>query len=84
MFSKFMVVVPIKAEEPPDVFAWIMEAGQKMRGTPRRSYANEEDGLGGHLVKEYLDKEDVELHLGDIPIWREEVPRHLKTSISRE
>ena len=63
VFSKFMAVMAIKSEEPPDVLAGIMEGIQKMGGKPQRFYSNEEGSLNSGVVKEYLDKENIEINL---------------------
>ena len=63
VFSKFMAIVPIKSKEPPDVLAGIMEGIQKMGGKPQRFYSDEEGSLNSGVVKEYLDKENIEIHL---------------------
>ena len=63
VFSKFMAVVPIKSKEAPDVLAGIMEGIQKMGGKPERLYSDEEGSLNSKVVKEYLEDEDIEIHL---------------------
>ena len=63
VFSKFMAVMAIKSKEPPDVLAGIMEGIQKMGGRPQRFYSDEEGSLNSGVVKEYLDKENIEIHL---------------------
>ena len=63
VFSKFMAVVAIKSKDPPDVLAGIMEGIQKMGGKPQRFYSDEEGSLAGKVVIEYLQKENIEMHL---------------------
>ena len=63
VFSKFMAVVAIKSKDPPDVLAGIMEGIQKMGGKPQRFYSDEEGSLTGKVVNEYLEKENIEIHL---------------------
>ena len=63
VFSKFMAVVAIKSKDPPDGLAGIMEGIQKMGGKPQRFYSDEEGSLTGKVVNEYLEKENIEIHL---------------------
>ena len=63
VFSKFMAVVAIKSKDPPDVLAGIMEGIQKMGGKPQRFYSDEEGSLTGKVVNEYMEKENIEIHL---------------------
>ena len=63
VFSKYLAVVPIKSKQPPDVLAGIMEAQHEMGKPPQRYYSDEEGSLNSKVVKEYLDKENIEIHL---------------------
>ena len=63
VFSKFIAVVAIKSKDPPDVLAGIVEGMQKMGGKPQRFYSDEEGTLTGKVVNEYLQKENIEMHL---------------------
>ena len=63
VFRKCIAVVPIRSKEPRSVLAGIMGAVQNMRGKPQRLHSDEGVGLKSKVVKEYLDKEDIEIHL---------------------
>ena len=63
VFSKLMAVMAIKSNKPPDVLAGVMKGIQKMGGKPQRFYSDEEGSLNSGVVKEYLDKENIEIHL---------------------
>ena len=62
VLSKYAVVVPIKSKEAPDVIAGTMEALQKMGKKPKIIYTDDEGAIGGHLFKEYIEGEGIELY----------------------
>ena len=62
IFSKYMVIVPIKSKQPPDVLAGVMECIQKMGKKCELIYTDEEGSFGSEIVLDYLKEQKIELH----------------------
>ena len=62
IFSKFMVIVPIKSKQPPDVLAGVIESIKKMSKPPQLIYTDAEGSFGSQVVLDYLKEEGIELH----------------------
>ena len=63
IFDKFMVIIPIKSKKHPDVLAGLMEGINKMGKKPELIYSDEEGSLNSNIIKDYLAKENIQLHL---------------------
>ena len=62
IFSKWMVIVPIKSKQPPDVLAGVIECIKKMGKAPQLIYTDEEGSFGSQVVLDYLKEQKIELH----------------------
>ena len=62
IFSKYLIVVPIKSKEPPDVLAGLMESITKMDGKPKMLYTDEEGSFYSKTIMEYLEQEKIAIH----------------------
>ena len=69
-FSKYAVVIPIKSKQPEDVAMGIIEGLNKMGKKPKMVYADMEGSFTSNIIKEYFDKEGIELYLtrGHAPV----------------
>ena len=61
IFSKFATVVPISTKQTSDFLAGLMECLTNMKHKPKFIYSDEEGSLNSNAVKEYLEKEKIEV-----------------------
>ena len=59
IFTKFMVVVPLKSKTEGDVAAGLMESILKMGGKPEIIYTDDEGSLGTEAMKKYFQDESI-------------------------
>ena len=62
VFSKFMVVVPIKSKNEGDVASALIEGFNKMGGKPKLLYTDDETALSTKSIQDYLKEHDIEHH----------------------
>ncbi|MCR9134318.1 MAG: transposase family protein, partial [bacterium] len=60
VFSKYMVVIPIKSKNEGDVASALIEGFNKMGKLPKLLYTDDETSLSSKSIQEYLKKEGVE------------------------
>ena len=62
VFSRFMVVVPIKNKDEGNVASAMIEGFNKMGGKPKILYTDDEGALQNASIQEYLNKEGIQHH----------------------
>ena len=62
VFSRFMVVVPIKSKDEGNVASAMIEGFNKMGGKPKILYTDDEGALQNASIQEYLNKEGIQHH----------------------
>ena len=62
VFSRFMVVVPIKSKDEGNIAAGMIEALNKMGGKPKILFTDDEGALNTKSIQDYLEKEDIQHH----------------------
>ena len=62
IFSKYMVVVPIKSKNEGDVASALIECINKMGKKPKLLYTDNESALNTPAIQEYLKKEGIQHH----------------------
>ena len=62
VFSRFMVVVPIKNKDESNVASAMIEGFNKMGGKPKILYTDDEGALQNASIQEYLNKEGIQHH----------------------
>ena len=62
VFSRFMVVVPIKNKDEGNVASSMIEGFNKMGGKPKILYTDDEGALQNASIQEYLNKEGIQHH----------------------
>ena len=63
VFTKYMVVVPIKSRHEDEVAVGLIEGLKKMNGKPELLYTDDETAFSGASIQEYLKKEDISHHI---------------------
>ena len=56
IFSKFMTVVPLPSKQEADVAAGVLESLNKMGGSPKMIYTDDEGSFSSKAVKDILGK----------------------------
>ena len=62
VFSKFMVVVPIKSTKEGDVASGLIECLNKTGGKPKLLYTDDEPALSSNSIQQYLKEENIKHH----------------------
>ena len=62
IFTKYMVVVPIKSKGEGDIAAGMMEALKKMNGKPELLYTDDETALNTQAIQDYLKEQGIAHH----------------------
>ena len=62
IFTKYMVVVPIKSKGEGDISAGMIEALNKMKGKPELLYTDDETALNTQAIQDYLKEEGIAHH----------------------
>ena len=62
IFTKYMVVVPIKSKGEGDIAAGMMEGFKKMKGKPELLYTDDETALNTKAIQDYLNEEGIAHH----------------------
>ena len=62
IFSRYMVVVPIKSKNEGDVASALIECINKMGKKPKLLYTDNESALNTPAIQEYLKKEGIQHH----------------------
>ena len=62
VFSRFMVVVPIKGKDEANVASGMIEGFNKMGGKPKILYTDDEGAFQKEAIKKYLDEEGIQHH----------------------
>ena len=62
VFSKFMVIVPIKSKNEGDVASALIEGFNKMGGKPKLLYTDDETALSTKSIQDYLKEHNIEHH----------------------
>ena len=62
VFSKFMVVVPIKSTKEGDVASGLIEGFNKMGGKCKLLYTDDEPALSSNSIQQYLKEENTKHH----------------------
>ena len=63
VFTKYMVVVPIKSRHEDEVAVGLIEGLKKMNGKPELLYTDDETAFSGASIQEYLKKEGITHHI---------------------
>ena len=61
-FYKYMVVIPIKSKSEGDVASALIEGFNKMGGTPKLLYTDDEGALNTKSIQDYLKENNIEHH----------------------
>ena len=59
IFSKFVSIIPMKANNAPSILEAMKEAIIKMGGKPQTLYTDDEGGLNTPLIQKYLKDQDI-------------------------
>jgi hypothetical protein len=59
IFTKYIVVIPIKSKQIGDVAAGIIEGIHKMDHKPKIIYSDDEGALNSNVIQEYFNKENI-------------------------
>ena len=62
IFTKYMVVVPIKSKGEGDIAAGMIEALNKMKGKPELLYTDDETALNTQAIQDYLKEQGIAHH----------------------
>ena len=62
IFSKYLVIVPIKSKLQDDVLAGLIEGINKMGKKPELIYSDDEGSLNSNVIKEYIEEQGMEIH----------------------
>ena len=62
VFSRFMVVVPIKNKNEANIASGIIEGFNKMGGKPKILYTDDEGALQKEAIQKYLNEEGIQHH----------------------
>ena len=62
VFSKFLVVAPIKSTKEGDVASGVIECLNKMGGKPKLLYTDDEPALSSNSIQQYLKEENIQHH----------------------
>ena len=62
VFSRFMVVVPIKGKDEANVASGMIEGFNKMGGKPKILYTDDEGAFQKEAITKYLDEEGIQHH----------------------
>ena len=62
VFSKYMVVVPVKSTKEGDVASGLIECLNKMGGKPKFLYTDDEPALSSNSIRQYLQEENIQHH----------------------
>ena len=62
VFSKYMVVVPVKSTKEGDVASGLIECLNKMGGKPKLLYTDDEPALSSNSIQQYLKEENIQHH----------------------
>ena len=62
VFSRFMVVVPIKNKNEANIASGILEGFNKMGGKPKILYTDDEGPLQKEAIQKYLNDEGIQHH----------------------
>ena len=63
VFTKYMVIVPIKSKNEGDVASGMIEALNKMKGKPRILYTDDEKSFSTEALQKYLKDEGILHHV---------------------
>jgi hypothetical protein len=61
IFTKFIVIIPIKNKEAPTLLEAMKEAITKMGGPPKMLFSDNEPALNTKLITDYLEEHDIKL-----------------------
>ena len=59
IFSKFVSIIPMKANNAPSILESVKEAITKMGGKPQSLYTDDEGGLNTPLIQKYLKDQNI-------------------------
>ena len=62
IFSKYLVIVPIKSKLQDDVLAGLIEGIHKIGKAPELIYSDDEGSLNSNVIKEYIAEQGMEIH----------------------
>ena len=62
VFSRFMVVVPIKSKDEDNIAAGMIEALNKMGGEPQILFTDDEGALNTKSIQDYLNEKGIQHH----------------------
>lgn len=62
VFTKYMVVIPIKSKGEGDIASGMIEAFNKMTGTPELLYTDDETALNTKAIQDYLKDQGIAHH----------------------
>ena len=63
VFTKYMVVVPIKSRQEEDVAVGLIEGLKKMNGKPELLYTDDEIAFSGASIQKYLKENSIYHHI---------------------
>ena len=59
IFSKFMIVIPLKSKQPQDMLDGIKEGFRDMGGKPESVYTDDEGSLNSKLLQDYFKEHNI-------------------------
>ena len=59
VFTKYMVVVPLKSKSEGDVASGLIECMHKMGHTPKILYTDDEKALSSDAIQKYLKEQNI-------------------------
>ena len=60
LFTKFMVGIPLVSKQEPDVAAGVLECLNKMKGSPKFIYTDNDGSCSSSAVKDILKEKNIE------------------------
>ena len=59
IFSKFLIVIPLKSKQPQDMLDGIKEGFRDMGGNPETAYTDDEGSLNSKLLQDYFKQNNI-------------------------